>query len=217
MLTAMFHLAPYRPLVLLPLLLGLVVALTGCRQEAPQEPDTPSQPEGSTAAETSEDPEPSEPAAEDSVGAGHAAAAADAGAPDDASADNQDDASSDVGSAEASALPDLSDWNTAEGHQGQISLSWRPVDHDEIPRNVECELDVMVLADGAPLAGANLRITGYMPAHRHGLVQLPLVEELGDGAYRVSGLLLHMRGDWELRFTVVAEGKMETVTFELVL
>jgi hypothetical protein len=215
MLTGMPRLANRPPLALvLAVILGFSMGLPSCRQEAPTEPSSPASPEEPASGEDRSAPTTPESLPEDIV------ADEDAPATEDVAVDAPPEAPPAEPTAvpdEPTALPDLSGWNTADGHLGQISLSWLPVDHDEVPRNVECELDVMVLADGAPVTGANLRITGYMPAHRHGLVQLPLVEEQGDGAYRVSGLLLHMRGDWELRFTVVADGKMETVSFELVL
>jgi hypothetical protein len=219
MLADMPRPANRRPLALvMTVVLGLCMGLPGCRQEAPTEPTPPASPEGPASVEEPPAPATPESVTEEAVAGEEALATEQALADASASAPPESPPAEPAANPdESSALPDLSGWNTADGHLGQISLSWLPVGHDEIPRNVECELDVVVLADGAPVTGANLRITGYMPAHRHGLVQLPLVEEQGNGAYRVSGLLLHMRGDWELRFTVVADGKMETVSFELVL
>ena len=57
---------------------------------------------------------------------------------------------------------------------------------------------VLALRDtsGAPVAGAQVAITGGMPAHGHGLPTQPQVtEELGDGQYRIEGVKLNMVGD----------------------
>lgn len=117
--------------------------------------------------------------------------------------------------AEPAPLPDLTGWLSSEGHLGLHTLAWRPLDHDTVPRNQEFSAEVLLLRDDAPAPGARLQVTGYMPAHAHGLVQMPVCEEVGEGRYRVDGLLLHMRGHWQVRFTIVADRQVETATFEL--
>lgn len=102
------------------------------------------------------------------------------------------------------------------GHLGVFHLAWRPLGgHASVPRNLSCALEVLLTRDGVPAPDVALQISGFMPAHGHGLVQFPLVEDLGQGRYRVEGLLLHMRGHWQLRFTLRQQQVMETVTFEL--
>lgn len=119
---------------------------------------------------------------------------------------------------QAQALPDLSDWFVSEGHLGLHTLAWRPLGgHDEIPRNIEFSAQALLLRDGLPVPGAFLQVTGFMPAHGHGMVQLPQAEEVGDGRYRIDGMLLHMRGAWQVRFSVIVEGTVETVTYEFEL
>ncbi len=71
-------------------------------------------------------------------------------------------------------------------------------------------------ADGDPVTGADIEVTGGMPAHDHGLPTRPLVtEELGDGYYRLQGMRFHMAGDWELTIVIVADGKTDTVVVAL--
>ena len=113
--------------------------------------------------------------------------------------------------------PELAEWVVAEGHRGIHELSWRPVDRSKVPRNEEFVVEVVLRRDGEPVEGVTLQVSGYMPAHNHGLIQLPLVEEQGEGRYLVEGLLLHMRGDWQLRFQVLAGRDTESFTFELKL
>jgi hypothetical protein len=48
-------------------------------------------------------------------------------------------------------------------------------------------------------------------------VSAPVVTPLGAGAYRVDGLLLHMRGRWQLLFDVSLGGSVDVVCFDLEL
>lgn len=49
------------------------------------------------------------------------------------------------------------------------------------------------------------KVDAVMPAHRHGMNYRPTIVALGDGRWRVDGLMLHMGGDWELRWDLSAE------------
>lgn len=52
-------------------------------------------------------------------------------------------------------------------------------------------------------AGAELlAVDATMPAHRHGMNYRPSLHPLGDGRWRVDGLLFHMSGAWELALDV---------------
>lgn len=127
------------------------------------------------------------------------------------------DAASDSSAPQAAPEPPAeSPWFEAQGHLGKHTLAWRPIGLAKVPRNDEFEMEVLVTLDGAP-AEVQLDVTGWMPAHSHGLVQMPVVESLGDGRHRVSGMLLHMRGDWQVRFSIIADRSLETVTFDLKL
>ena len=50
--------------------------------------------------------------------------------------------------------------------------------------------------------GVSLAVDARMPQHRHGMRVEPRVEALGEGRFRVDGLVLHMPGRWELYFDV---------------
>jgi len=52
------------------------------------------------------------------------------------------------------------------------------------------------------------RVDATMPEHRHGMNYRPSLQSLGDGRWRVEGLLWHMAGRWELQFDVRAAGKL---------
>jgi hypothetical protein len=71
-------------------------------------------------------------------------------------------------------------------------------------------------ASGAPLVGADLAITGGMPAHGHGLPTQPRVtEELGDGRYRIEGVKLNMIGDWVIEVFVQTPRQRDRLRFDL--
>jgi hypothetical protein len=57
-----------------------------------------------------------------------------------------------------------------------------------------------------------------MPEHDHGVSTRPrITNELGNGDYQLDGIRFHMRGDWELTFTIEAEGKTDTVVVKVTL
>jgi hypothetical protein len=49
------------------------------------------------------------------------------------------------------------------------------------------------------------RVDATMPQHGHGMNYRPTVEPLGEGRYRVNGMLLHMPGRWQLSIAVGSE------------
>jgi hypothetical protein len=73
-------------------------------------------------------------------------------------------------------------------------------------------------ADGRPAKNADVTINGSMPEHGHGLPTQPEVTKgLADGEYLVQGLKFSMPGWWVITFKVKAEGKEDTVTFNLLV
>lgn len=55
--------------------------------------------------------------------------------------------------------------------------------------------------EGLPVLGAELLVTPYMPKHQHGSAEV-VVEELGEGEYRLSPLELIMPGVWEIPLSI---------------
>lgn len=53
-----------------------------------------------------------------------------------------------------------------------------------------------------PADASLLRVDASMPEHRHGMNYKTSLHALGDGRWRVDGLLWHMAGRWELRWDV---------------
>lgn len=80
------------------------------------------------------------------------------------------------------------------------------VDGGVIPLNEPFELGVSLRAGDDPtqlLSGRTLLVEGWMPGHGHGMLRQSQVDDLGDGRYRVRGMLFHMPGEWELRIKVI--------------
>ena len=73
-------------------------------------------------------------------------------------------------------------------------------------------------ADGQPLENAQITVDGGMPQHGHGLPTEPQVTQyLGHGDYRVEGMKFQMTGWWVVNFHITANGKSDTLQFNLVL
>jgi hypothetical protein len=68
-------------------------------------------------------------------------------------------------------------------------------------------------AEGEPLMEAELHVTPWMPAHQHGTAEV-VVEELGDGEYRLSPIDLIMPGVWEVPVAITtSEGDQSAMTY----
>ena len=57
-------------------------------------------------------------------------------------------------------------------------------------------------ATGAPVAGLDLSVVPWMPAHGHGTSVNPTITEATPGVFLASPLYLFMPGSWELRMTI---------------
>lgn len=64
-------------------------------------------------------------------------------------------------------------------------------------------------AAAAPVDGAAVALTPFMPDHGHGSTVLPTVRALGGGRYEVGDVVLPMAGLWELALAVTPPGGAE--------
>jgi hypothetical protein len=92
----------------------------------------------------------------------------------------------------------------------QYRLAWRS-DPAPIPvgRLFALEVTVCPRAPGGTVAG--LGVDARMPAQGHGMNYKPSVKPVGDGRYRVEGLMFHMPGQWELVFELREAGRVERI------
>ncbi len=117
-----------------------------------------------------------------------------------------------LGACADDALAPSEQWVTSAAGEGRFSVAWRSTGMP-LARNESRDLDVAVDLDGEPAAGLDVAVRGWMPDHGHGMVRTPPVRDMGAGRYRVEGLLLHMRGRWDLHFDLRAGDVAETVSF----
>ena len=101
--------------------------------------------------------------------------------------------------------------------QGKYFVTYLP---NPLPVRVNepFSLDVRVFRDAAlskPAYGVQVKVDAEMPAHHHGMTLTPAIRRTGDGAFLVTGMLLHMPGDWELLVDVIEDGKSQRARFEL--
>jgi hypothetical protein len=60
-------------------------------------------------------------------------------------------------------------------------------------------------------------IDAQMPEHRHGMNYRPTIVSLGEGRYRVDGMVFHMPGRWEISLDVRAGEESERLWHEFIL
>lgn len=123
-----------------------------------------------------------------------------------------------VASSDDASVPEPSTYRTSATRDGGMLVSWRSIP-DPLPVGELCELEVLVQRadDGSPVTGAAIHVRGQMPAHGHGMNLTPRATELGEGRYRVRGMLLHMAGHWEVGIDVVLDDLASSAEFELEL
>lgn len=118
-----------------------------------------------------------------------------------------------AGAASSGALP-----TTADSDRGTFRLALEP-SGGRVPVNELFELEVTVtllreLDDPNPMW---LALSTEMPGHGHGMNTRARVEPVGDGRFIVRGLLLHMAGQWELKFDVAKGRAHEQAVVRFVL
>ncbi len=88
-----------------------------------------------------------------------------------------------------------------------LQAAWRVADAAGIPVSEHFALLVRLCPATAELQA----VDATMPAHRHGMNYRPTLQALGDGRWRVEGLLFHMPGQWALRLDVRLDGRTQAL------
>jgi hypothetical protein len=107
---------------------------------------------------------------------------------------------------------DREEWHVVLADDSRTSVAWRPV-AGVVPRNEPFDLELLLFRGEALDGGAGIHLRGWMPDHAHGQVQQALVTELEGGRYLVEGVLLHMRGTWQLIFEITEDASRATAEF----
>ena len=84
--------------------------------------------------------------------------------------------------------------------EGEVRAAWVAQPAPEVGRPFV--LQVFLCPEQAEL----VRVDAQMPEHRHGMNYRTSLKPMGQGLWRVEGLLWHMSGRWELRLDVRHQG-----------
>lgn len=109
--------------------------------------------------------------------------------------------------------------HTGQSDDGQYRLKYA-TDPDPLPLNEPFQIDVLIermAAAGLSWDRVSLSVDARMPEHHHGMNVEPRVEALGNGRFRVTRMLFHMPGYWELYFDIDVNGVTTRVQFEITL
>jgi len=101
---------------------------------------------------------------------------------------------------------------------GHYSVTVAPEDAAYQRNTLHSWIVEITTPEGAPVEGAEILIDGGMPQHGHGLPTSPqMTEALGEGRYKIEGVRFNMRGWWEFKLAITADGVSDNITFNLVM
>jgi len=86
--------------------------------------------------------------------------------------------------------------------EGPVQAAWLAE-----PSPISVGRPFALLVTLCPVDAVLLRVDATMPEHRHGMNYRPSLKPLGEGRWRVEGLLWHMSGRWELTLDLQAQGQ----------
>lgn len=88
------------------------------------------------------------------------------------------------------------------------------------PLRLEVGLPFSLIMNVCTKRGEPAELVGVdatMPEHKHGMNYATTLKAMGEGRYRVEGLLFHMPGNWEVAFDVRSGGEIQRLTHDFVL
>ena len=125
-----------------------------------------------------------------------------------------------AGVANAACPPDAADGTVIR--KGDLLLAFMPLlkadsvsKAQRIPMARHFALDVQLCdKDGVSVAQLT-KADASMPAHKHGMNYRPTIKPLGNGRFRVDGMMFHMAGQWQLAFEVQAGKEIIRLTHDV--
>lgn len=102
---------------------------------------------------------------------------------------------------------------------GSFVVRWTP-DPDPLPFNAPFSVIIEVARAETPdrlSAEVDILVGAFMPDHGHGMNRLPRLTRVGDGRFRVDGMLFHMPGYWELVVSIYAGTESDQAVLPIVL
>lgn len=113
---------------------------------------------------------------------------------------------------------DLDLSTTRLSNQGVYQASYAPRRGPIVINQIHSWTLHVATPNGRPVTDAAITVDGDMPQHGHGLPTRPQVtKNLGNGDYLVEGMKFQMGGWWVVDFTIDANGKQDTVRFNMIL
>lgn len=86
------------------------------------------------------------------------------------------------------------------------------------PLNRQFSLPVRLVATspgGRLPADLKVDVDLVMPAHRHGANIVPSLKQVDGNLYRLHGLLMHMSGEWQIRFTLTSGSYVDQIVIPI--
>lgn len=109
---------------------------------------------------------------------------------------------------------DFADARKVEGHGYALLFRTRPA---KLKVGQHFMVEILVCPAVSAAAPQKLAVDAFMPEHRHGMNYKPVVRTLGGGRFDADGLMFHMPGLWEFRFSVEGQGRRDTLASPFVL
>lgn len=120
--------------------------------------------------------------------------------------------------AHANVPPDLDQSLEGVTHEGRFHVRMTPMVSPIPLHQIHQWTMEIVDAKGVPVDHATIAIDGGMPEHHHGLPTKPLAKPTGEpGRYEIDGAKFSMKGWWEFKLAIAANGITDSVTFDIVL
>ena len=108
----------------------------------------------------------------------------------------------------------LSKPRLAQTKSFRVTLQTDPA---QIPVNEHFVMVFTVQSIAGTKIPGQVAVNADMPSHGHGMNTKPRLTALGDGRWRVEGMLFHMPGAWEIYVYVGRDQAMERAVFPVEL
>jgi hypothetical protein len=100
--------------------------------------------------------------------------------------------------------PEAQGFHVIETVEARIGYRWEPAE-PKVGQFFAAAVIVCRTAGGSEPIGL-VAIDATMPAHGHGMSYRPKSERVEPEFYRITGLMLHMPGTWQITFDILLQG-----------
>ncbi|MEY3024913.1 MAG: hypothetical protein RJA16_1739 [Planctomycetota bacterium] len=117
---------------------------------------------------------------------------------------------------EAASIEDAARFGEGLTAGGSWQVRWRSGPEGILPLEpFTLEVEIRDADGRSPGEAVVVTADAAMPHHGHGMNFVPRTTALGEGRYRIEGMLFHMRGRWELFVDVEHDGLLERAQWTL--